>query len=1317
MKNRIIAMLLIVAMIISLAPSTILEVFAAPATQPIISVEDVWAASRSTVEVNVAISGNPGIYGATLTISWAEGLELVDAESGDVFNGLSYQEPSRYVSSGTNFIWYGTRLREIQDGTVLKLTFEVAEDVEESAVLAINVTGDALTDEEDNTVSASYEAGSVRIVNYLPGDTDENDTIDPRDLVALAKYISDNCTTDPDGFNVTINVSAADVNDDGNLDPRDLVLIAKYISDDCKTDPEGFNVILKPASPKCTHNMQATAAKAATCTEDGNIAYWYCVNCSKYFSDAEATNEITYVDTVVSATGHQKVTATPAKDATYDENGNIAYWYCSDCDKYFSDETCETIITYNDTVIPAKSKYGITYYLYDNIDYLEAEGVENPNPAWYDPKVGLTLENPEKPGFTFDGWYDAEGASGELVKTIEPGETGNKKFYARWSLVSYSISYKDETYNVNYVEDTYTVDKRKVLLKPEQKGLNFVGWEDSKGVFYDSEIPKGTTGNLELTAKWKSHLYVAKPSKEAQELDCFYHDPSQDMYYFVQELGYLDGIPLETLTLGSNAVRHNGGIETSLSQSETITIEKAKAEEIGNAISTSVYKSEEFSTATTNANEHSAETHFNVSAEVGVDAIIVAKIGAELGSSGTDTSSFEETTLKGGTYQDGSEEVHEHSATISYLTQSSITITETKTIPADSPAGYYAFARLGTAKVYGIVAFNGKTGNYTLTTYSVLYAAYNSDLFFPDEDWPFGWTNPDIETLPFNMDINKISDYVNNYIYVDYDGNGGTYTWDFADSALPDVETVEVNKMPVDEFAVDAALKLSANKYERVGYKFVGWSLTKDGEKIFDDEAEITAKNFSFEESEKAKRVTLYAVWEPIVYDITYHTNGGTLPEEYPTTYTVKTIEGINLPTLTHDAGTDNYLVSWYLDEACTRLYDEHKISYITAPQNIDLYAKWYDSIDSTPNAISGNAVIDWRNETDTDILNHLDYSNLKITNSTEEITFIGDPEKTYTNFRMSICGFAEGQKLVIRFVDFNFLTNDSTAIGLDENVDVNLTIDVIGSCSIGTNYAGGSIIGSADAAIKNLTFTDSGTMSVIAGDGATVTAAGMSGNDGGVAVYAKNIVFDMDSDAKLHIYGGNGSDGVRGADGADGTTNNSTTFEYKVWNGAGTEIQSINRYNKAYAGSKGATGGNGGNGGLPVVCETLIANTPGLTLIYGNGGDGGAGGSGGDGGRGHDYSGSNTGFSYLTCFKPGEGGDAGDGGDGGNAGHSVTLVYTFDNVDIITGVDGLAGGGGTPGLKGIGGNGGSTSALFNDYSTGKAADGLPGDPGMPGKS
>ena len=53
-----------------------------------------------------------------------------------------------------------------------------------------------------------------------------------------------------------------------------------------------------------THQATQVEEKAATCTQDGNIAYWYCADCGKYFSDKACTVEITPEDTVVPATGH-----------------------------------------------------------------------------------------------------------------------------------------------------------------------------------------------------------------------------------------------------------------------------------------------------------------------------------------------------------------------------------------------------------------------------------------------------------------------------------------------------------------------------------------------------------------------------------------------------------------------------------------------------------------------------------------------------------------------------------------------------------------------------------------------------------------------------------------------------------------------------------------------------------------------------------------------------------------------------------------------------------------------------------------------------
>ena len=46
--------------------------------------------------------------------------------------------------------------------------------------------------------------------------------------------------------------------------------------------------------------LKHVEAKAATTSEEGNIEYWYCEACGKYYSDAGAENEITQAETVIS---------------------------------------------------------------------------------------------------------------------------------------------------------------------------------------------------------------------------------------------------------------------------------------------------------------------------------------------------------------------------------------------------------------------------------------------------------------------------------------------------------------------------------------------------------------------------------------------------------------------------------------------------------------------------------------------------------------------------------------------------------------------------------------------------------------------------------------------------------------------------------------------------------------------------------------------------------------------------------------------------------------------------------------------------------
>ena len=85
------------------------------------------------------------------------------------------------------------------------------------------------------------------------------------------------------------------------------------------------------------HKLTKTDAKAATCTEAGNEAYWTCSGCGKYFSNENGTNEIEKDSWVLKTLGHD-MTKTDAKEVTCTEDGNNEYYTCSRCGGVFKDE-------------------------------------------------------------------------------------------------------------------------------------------------------------------------------------------------------------------------------------------------------------------------------------------------------------------------------------------------------------------------------------------------------------------------------------------------------------------------------------------------------------------------------------------------------------------------------------------------------------------------------------------------------------------------------------------------------------------------------------------------------------------------------------------------------------------------------------------------------------------------------------------------------------------------------------------------------------------------------------------------------------------
>ena len=98
------------------------------------------------------------------------------------------------------------------------------------------------------------------------------------------------------------------------------------------------------------HSMTKTDAKDATCTATGNNEYYTCVRCNGVFKDETGKTATTVQDETLAALGH-KMVKTDAKAATCTEPGNNAYYTCGICKGVFKDEAGENVTTIaNETV-------------------------------------------------------------------------------------------------------------------------------------------------------------------------------------------------------------------------------------------------------------------------------------------------------------------------------------------------------------------------------------------------------------------------------------------------------------------------------------------------------------------------------------------------------------------------------------------------------------------------------------------------------------------------------------------------------------------------------------------------------------------------------------------------------------------------------------------------------------------------------------------------------------------------------------------------------------------------------------------------------
>ena len=369
---------------------------------------------------------------------------------------------------------------------------------------------ETLTIPEDASLNANGKLtndGTIIVKGELTGDVEGNGSIpitnitldktvlslDVDKTATLRAMITPEQATEKAVTWISNNTNIATVDENGTVTAVSVgtVIITVTTADDSKTATCEVTV--------AHSDLKHFDRKEATCTEPGNIEYWHCEGCGKYFSDAEGKSEINLAQTVINATGH-KLTKTEAKEPTCTEAGNKEYWTCESCGSLFRDEVGSAEIKLEDVVIPATGHHYVNGYCtecghrdpdyrpdpisYYNI-YVEdvCDGVEISTSKQVVREGGSITVYVEKDtaNYTFDnfkvyykeGYYDLWD---ELKEGTQPGEYPIKNIWTHIYIKAEGAEEKEDPTGIESIEGVkvYTKDGSLYVQTPQREQVIIV---------------------------------------------------------------------------------------------------------------------------------------------------------------------------------------------------------------------------------------------------------------------------------------------------------------------------------------------------------------------------------------------------------------------------------------------------------------------------------------------------------------------------------------------------------------------------------------------------------------------------------------------------------------------------------------------------------------------------------------------------------------------------------------------------------------------------------------------------------------------------
>ena len=481
-------------------------------------------------------------------------------------------------------------------------------------------------------------------------------------------------------------------------------------------------------------------------------------------------------------------------------------------------------------------------------------------------------------GYTFKGWGEtatstsAKYSDKQIVSNLTTTNGGTIQLYALWTPIVYSLDFdvNGGTYTSS-IPSTYTIESTVPMPTAEKAGYSLSGWRADGSGNWGSQlytaglnVAAGKYNNVSFTASWVTNTYTVTfngngATSGSMQTQNFTYDVAQN--------------------LSANQFSRTGYSFKGWAYTDSAT--------------TPAFADKEQVINLTDVDGKNIPLHA-VWGAVTYNILYNEDGGVILDALGSYTTSY---TINDAIQLPTNVTKEGYSFTGWQPTQTSGAWNNATTYSGTEAAGKHGSVTLKAqwAASNYTISYDAAGGDISSSTYTTSYNV-NTSVTLPSARWTGytfqGWIANDVGNWGESTygagkvgtgmfgNVTLTAQWIGITYYVSFNSNGGSGT------------------MRDQSMIYGQEASLNANVFTRNGYTFIGWSTNSAATTAeYEDKAIVSSLTTYANTS-----VSLYAVWSPVSYTITYNTNGGTIEQEGTTSYTIN--DRIVLPTASRNGYT-----------------------------------------------------------------------------------------------------------------------------------------------------------------------------------------------------------------------------------------------------------------------------------------------------------------------------------------------------------------------------------------------------------------------------